>query len=215
VKWALALGVLTMLLLGAMATALGLTRQEDEVVTGFGRAKKYRGSEPPSGFRLPDFALRDYAGDKVRSGDLRGRVVLITFLDSQCTEACPIIAAQIARTMEGLSTSNRRAVEPIAISTDPREDTAESVRRFLRRQHAVGKLRYLTGPESAIRSVWKSFKILSSLESGEDTLHSAPVRIYNRRGFWVSTLHAGVDLTPSNLSHDIGVAFDDEDGKTP
>jgi hypothetical protein len=69
-------------------------------------------------------------------------------------------------------------------------------------------VRYLTRPAPAIRSVWKSFKVLSSLESGRDTLHSAPVRIYDRDGFWVSTLHAGVDLTPSNLAHDIAIALD-------
>jgi hypothetical protein len=39
-------------------------------------------------------------------------------------------------------------------------------------------------------------------------MHSAPVRIYDREGRWRSTLHAGVDLTPANLAHDIGLALD-------
>jgi hypothetical protein len=67
-------------------------------------------------------------------------------------------------------------------------------------------LRYLTRPTSAIKRVWGKFQILSSFESGTDSLHSAPVRIYDARGVWVSTLHAGVDLTDENLIHDLNVA---------
>jgi hypothetical protein len=33
------------------------------------------------------------------------------------------------------------------------------------------------------------------------------VRIFDRRGIWVSTLHAGIDLTPANLVHDIRAAL--------
>lgn len=211
-KWLLALGLLTLVLLGALAAAFGLMT-EDEGIGGLTLSKKYRGSKPPAGLALPSFTLRGYSGETVRSADLRGKVVLITFLDSQCTEACPIIAAQIARTVDGLAAEDRAALEPLAISTDPREDTATSVRQFLARQHAVGRLRYLTKPMPEIRLAWKSFKILSSQESGSDTLHSAPVRIYDPQGFWVSTLHAGVDLSPSNLAHDIGVALKESKGE--
>lgn len=58
-----------------------------------------------------------------------------------------------------------------------------------------------------MRRVWSAFKTLSSLESGQDTVHSAPVRIYDRTGVWVTTLHAGADLTEANLVHDIRVAL--------
>ena len=172
-------------------------------------AGPYRGSEPPGQIRLADFELRDYTGELVRSRDLRGKVVVLTFLDSQCTESCPIIAAQIARAVDGLAAEERRLVEALAISTDPAEDTPQSVRAFLRRNRALGRLRYVGGgqPARELRPVWKRFQILSSLDSGEDTLHSAPVRVYDGHGVWVSSLHAGVDLTPENLVHDIRTAL--------
>jgi protein SCO1/2 len=201
-KWVVGLWVLALFAVGAVATAVGLLDRDDETPVA---SQEYRGSEPPGGLRLPSFRLRDYTGKLVRSSELRGKVVLVTFLDSQCTEACPVIASQIGRTLAGLPASERSGVEAIAISTDPAEDSAANVSRFLGRQRAL-RIRYLTSPEAAIRSVWRSFKILSSLQSGRDTLHSAPVRIYDRQGFWVSTLHAGVDLTPANLAHDIGAA---------
>lgn len=182
---------------GSQPAALALTND----------AGPYRGSEPAAVIRLPGFSLRNHDGRLVRSDELRGKVTLLTFLDSQCTEACPILASQIAQGLDRLSAQERPEVVAVAISTDPTEDTPESVRAFLEKQGALGKLLYLVGPEAEMRALWKRFKILSSHESGQDTLHSAPLRIYDRDLVWVATLHAGVDLSPDNLVHDIRVAL--------
>lgn len=168
----------------------------------------YRGSVPPVQIALPDFTLPDYTGERVFSEDLQGKVALITFLDAQCTEACPIIASQIARTLEQLSPAERAKVTALAISTDPEEDTPSAVRTFLEKNRATGKLLYVVGPVERLRPVWERFQIAASIDTGSDTLHSAPVRIYNREGTWVSTLHAGADLTIENLAHDIRMALD-------
>jgi cytochrome oxidase Cu insertion factor (SCO1/SenC/PrrC family) len=209
VKWLLAGGVAATLALGALAAGFAVAnRDAGRAPPTIASEGAYRGSEPPGGIELVEFALRDHDGAVVRTSALRGKVVVVTFLDSQCTESCPIIAVQIGRAHELLTAAERRRVFVVAISTDPSEDTAASVRAFLRRNRVVGKLHYLGGgePESRLRAIWKRFNILSSLESGEDTLHSAPVRVY-AGGVWVATLHAGVDLTPANLAHDLRVAL--------
>lgn len=167
---------------------------------------EYRGSEPPARIVMPGFALRDYEGEEVTSTSLLGRVVLLTFLDAQCKETCPVIAAQVAQTFGRMDPELRARVTAVAISTDPDEDTTAAVRSFLRRTHAEGELRYLTRPAAAVKQTWGKFQILSSLESGTDSMHSAPVRIYDASGVWVATLHAGADLTDENLVHDLRVA---------
>jgi cytochrome oxidase Cu insertion factor (SCO1/SenC/PrrC family) len=174
---------------------------------------RYRGSEPPGRHELPRFSLRNYDGRRVDQNDLRRRIVVLTFLDSQCTDTCPILASQIGQVIGSLRPAERDEVIAVAISTDPSEDTPGAVRAFLEKQRALGKLLYLSGPEPQVRTLWKRFQILSSLESGKDTLHSAPVRIYDRAGVWVATLHAGVDLTEANLLHDIRAALA-ADGET-
>ena len=167
----------------------------------------YRGSMPPGSIPLPEFAISDSAGAIVSARDLEGKVVLVTFLDSQCTEACPIIASQIARALDSLDAEEQALITPLAISTDPIEDTPASVRDFLRKNRAEGRLRYLVAPVEELRPVWDAFQIAASYDTGVDTLHSAPVRIYDRNGVWVSTLHAGADLTRENLVHDVRVAL--------
>lgn len=169
----------------------------------------YRGSEPPARIAMPRFVLQDERGKVVDSSELRGKVILLTFLDSQCTDSCPLIAFQVARTLDRLGEDERRQVAAVAISTDPAEDTRPAIRSFLRKQRALGRLHYVGGeqPLKQLRSVWRSFKVLASVETGEDSLHSAPVRVFDRRGIWVSTLHPGVDLTRANLVHDIELAL--------
>jgi protein SCO1/2 len=170
-------------------------------------AGRFAGSEAPPGLRLPLFALDDFDGSLVRSGDLYGKVLVLTFLDTKCEEACPIIAGEVAAAWRLLSAEERRRAVAIAISTDPRDDTPASIRAFLRRHRALGTFRYLTGPVPDMKRLWRSFQILSSLESGDADTHSAPVRIYGRDGAWLATLHAGADLTPRNLAHDVRVAL--------
>ena len=158
---------------------------------------------------MPEFALHNYDGRLILSDSLRGRITVLTFLDSQCTESCPVIAWTVARAIDGLTRAERKHVEVVAISTDPAEDTTASVRRFLAGNRATDRLLFVGGgePERKLRRLWTEFQILSSLESGNDALHSAPVRIYDRGGSWVATLHAGADLSEANLAHDIRVAL--------
>jgi cytochrome oxidase Cu insertion factor (SCO1/SenC/PrrC family) len=198
---AMLLGMGAVAAIAAGAAAVGIA------VLGGEEKPAFRGSQPPARIRLPDFSLPDHEGRKVSSAAFRGKVVLVTFLDSQCTESCPIIAAQIGRAIDLLGTEERREVVAVAISTDPDEDTPLSVRDFLRRNRAEGRLRYLVAPVAKLRPVWEEFQISASFDTGIDTLHSAPVRIYDRDGVWVSTLHAGAELTTENLVHDVGTVI--------
>ncbi len=203
-RW-LAVGVLGAALLGG-TVGLALDGEPRSRSSSLDEGR-YRGSEPPGRHELPRFSLRNYDGRRLDSSDLSGRIVVLTFLDSQCTDTCPILASQIGQTIGGLTPAERDEVIAVAISTDPREDTPAIVRAFLEKQRALGTLLYLSGPEPEMRTLWKRFQILSSFESGEDTLHSAPVRIYDRDAVWVATLHAGADLSEENLLHDIRYAL--------
>ena len=167
----------------------------------------YRGSRPPAGIEAAGFSLRSYTGDAVQMDDLRDKAVALTFLDAQCEESCPVIAATATRAVALLAPDERARVAFLAITTDPAEDTPAAVRSFLRRYRAEGALDYLIGPSSGVRRAWRDYGVLPSEQSGSDSLHSAPVRVYAPGGEWVSTLHAGADLTPRDLAHDLEVAL--------
>lgn len=180
-------------LLGALAVVLGfvLTRGSDEV--------DFRGSQPPEGLEMPGAAYSV-------APELQGKAAAVTFLDTQCTEACPIIAAQIGEAIRLLG-DDRSRVLAVAFSVDPVNDTPARISSFLARYRTQDELRYVDGPVAELRPVWKGFKILPSADTGNSNMHSAPVRVYDADGRWRSTLHPGVDLTPANLAHDLEAAL--------
>jgi cytochrome oxidase Cu insertion factor (SCO1/SenC/PrrC family) len=149
-------------------------------------------------------------GDVVRSSDLDGSVVVVTFLDTDCTDACPIIAGQIGRALERLPISSRERTQALIITVNPLVDTRASVRRFLREHRILGQVSYLSGSVGTLRPVWKDFGVVSAYETGDADTHSADVRVFDPAGVWVSTQHVGVDLTSANLVHDVATALDSE-----
>jgi cytochrome oxidase Cu insertion factor (SCO1/SenC/PrrC family) len=192
-----------------MRPALGLLAAL-AVLAGCGgsSAPAYVGSRPPDGIRLPSFSLRDYRGGRVTSGSLAGKAIAITFLDTKCREACPVIAQQAGRARRLLTSGERADTAVYAVSVDPRVDTPATVRTFLRRQRAEGALGYLLGTTRELRPVWRAFHVLPAIDTGRASIHSAPVRIYAPDGTWVSELDPTVDLTPKNLAHDLREALE-------
>jgi protein SCO1/2 len=134
--------------------------------------------------------------------NLRGQVVLVTFLDTDCKTKCPLIASAVADGLRLLSPSDRRRVVPLALTVNPTSDTPTSVRKFLRNRQALD-LDFLIGTMKQMRPVWRSFHIVAAAETGNADIHSADVRVFDQRGEWVSTLHLPPDLTPENLAHDL------------
>jgi cytochrome oxidase Cu insertion factor (SCO1/SenC/PrrC family) len=161
----------------------------------------YRGSEPPGQLAAADFRLRSYRGSVVSLRHQRGKVVLLSFVDTKCTEKCPIVTSVMAQAYRLLRPNERRQVAPLLITVEPHADTPAHVRRFLARRHALA-LDYLIGTVRQVRPVWKAYGILAAVDTGNADIHSSDVRVIDRRGIWVATQHAGVDLTPSNLAHD-------------
>ena len=202
---------------GALAAAVGavllvsLAGGRDEGSSSVGGGP-YVGSEAPPGIELPRFSLVDERGRSVSDDDLRGRVAVVTFLDAQCADAGPVIGEIAARSVDLLEPGERDQVAVVGITVDPAEDTPAEVAAFLRRHRADGRLAYLVGDEAELTRVWRDFGVLSVVVSGDDDIHSAPVRIYGRDGEWRTTLHSGADLTVDALVHDVRVALDEGAG---
>jgi cytochrome oxidase Cu insertion factor (SCO1/SenC/PrrC family) len=167
----------------------------------------FAGASVPAGIELPSFSLEDERGRPVRSGDLHGKVAVITFLDAQCVDACPTIGSAVARGIDRLTPAERAQVAAVGISVDPAEDTVAARREFLARHRATGRLRYASASLRELTPLWRDFQVLATALSGDDSLHSAPVRIYSRDGEWLSTLYAGSTLTAGNLVHDLRLAL--------
>ena len=122
--------------------------------------------------------LRAVASSPGRPSDLKGRVVVLTFMDSHCTTLCPLEASELAgvRSLMGSGTP----VELVVVSTDPKGDTPASVASFARRSGWAGRWRWewLSGSTAQLRSVWAAYGI--GVQS--TVAHTSVVFVVDRRG---------------------------------
>jgi protein SCO1/2 len=108
------------------------------------------------GVPAPPIDLRDQRGRPTSIADLHGRVVLLTFLDSHCTNLCPIEGGQLAQVQRRFPVAQRP--ELVVVSVNP-ADTRRSVARFVREAGWTTHWRWLFGSRSALAPVWRAYHI--------------------------------------------------------
>ena len=84
--------------------------------------------EPP---RLaPDFSLRGSDGDDLKLSRYRGKVVLLAFGYTSCTEVCPITLAVLARARKALGPA-ADGLQVLYVTVDPKRDTVERMHTYM------------------------------------------------------------------------------------
>ena len=112
----------------------------------------------------PAFNLPDQSGRRTTIASLRGRTILLTFLDSRCTNLCPIEGAQLAAVQHALPVARRP--ELVVISVNP-ADTPASVARFAHEAGWTGPWRWLIGSKRTLAPVWRAYHIGVKLSHGQ------------------------------------------------
>jgi protein SCO1/2 len=150
----------------------------------------------------PLSTLRNYQGQPVNLASYRGRVVFLTFLYTHCPDVCPLIASQLHIAYSELG-ARARDVQLIAVSVDPRGDTATTVATFLREHELAGKMLYLIGSAHELVPVWSAWHVGSARDAGnpEFVNHSALVYGISATGK-LTTIYAA-NLKPSEIVHDV------------
>jgi protein SCO1/2 len=77
----------------------------------------------------PPLALRDSLGHPVNLTQFRGKAVLVTFIYDHCLDVCPLTVENLREAQARLGPESRN-LQIVAVSVDPRGDTARSVRTF-------------------------------------------------------------------------------------
>ena len=98
---------------------------------------------------VPDFALVDQTGRAVTRRDLLDKVSVVDFFYTQCTDACPLQSAQMARLQADYG--GRGALQLVSITVDPGHDDRATLARYAERYGAdPSRWLFLTGPRDVI-----------------------------------------------------------------
>jgi protein SCO1/2 len=137
---------------------------------------------PANARPAPGFALRDQNGALVSLHSLRGKTVLLAFLDSQCHSSCPIVGRQLGSVMRRLDAASRPVI--VVVSVDPSGDTPHGIR------HALAKWQ-LGGPwtvhwvnasaRAQLARVWKEYGVVVQ-PTTNDIVHSLALYLIDRHG---------------------------------
>jgi protein SCO1 len=149
----------------------------------------------------PALVLRNYTGAPVNLRSFRGKAVLVTFVYTHCPDVCPLIVANLAAAQRQLGTRARR-VQIVAVTVDPKNDTAGAVRKFLVERGAASRMDYLIGTRRQLLPVWKAWGVAVTVNKFEDTeAHSALVYGITPQGKIAVVYSSG--FTPAQIVHDV------------
>ncbi len=165
-----ALGAIVMIGVGAAPMALAsVNRDADPII-----AQALAGASAPMDTPAPGFTLTSQDGRTVSLAALRGKVVLLTFLDPVCTTDCPIIAQEM-RAADTILGASAGRTELVAVVANP-VYTATAFTAAFTRQEGLDKVAnwlYLTGPLSRLRAVWQQYGVeVENLPAGAMSAHT-------------------------------------------
>jgi cytochrome oxidase Cu insertion factor (SCO1/SenC/PrrC family) len=163
-------GALAVILLGAAPMAAAAANRTADPIL----ALAISGNSSSLDLPAPDFSLTDQDGQTVSLASLRGKVVLMTFLDPVCTSDCPIIAQEFKQAGQMLG-AQAKHVELVAVVANPTYRSTAFTRAFDRQEGltTVPDWLYLTGSLSQLSAVWRHYGItVQDLPAGAMAAHN-------------------------------------------
>ncbi len=144
---------------------------------GRGTALAWAPGERPA----PEVTLRDQDGKEVALSSLRGHLVLLAFLNTFCTDICPVQGRQLADLVGALPPQRRPTV--VAVSVNP-NDTPSSARAAAHDWGWNGlRWHWLMGSRSQLRPAWRDYGIIAKPSDGnEQVQHTGALYLIDASG---------------------------------
>ncbi len=112
--------------------------------------------------RAPDFQLTDQTGAPFASSSLLGRVTLLDFVYTHCTDACPILSATFQQAQRKLADDKLlgERVMLVSLSVDPQHDTSAVLAEYGKQFKAdAAGWKLLTGDWDQVYDVVTGLKV--------------------------------------------------------
>jgi len=132
----------------------------------------------------PGFTLTDQGGHAMSLASLRGRVVVLNFMDPHCTDICPIVSQEFVDAYRDLG-SRAAHVVFIAVNVNRYHLRVADVAAFSREQRlsSIPSWHFLTGSYPGLRAVWQAYEVVVDAPSpNADVIHSSLMYFIDAQG---------------------------------
>ncbi len=151
----------------------------------------------------PGFTLTDQAGHRLSLASLRGKVVVLQFMDPHCTDICPLVSQEFVDAYHDLGAKASQVVFA-AVNVNQYHTDVPSMAAFSRAHGltAIPDWHFFTGPVPRLRSVWQGYHIAVYAPSpNADVQHTSAVYFIDRQGRERYLASPEVDHTKSGKSY--------------
>ena len=161
----------------------------------------------------PGFTLTNQEGKPLALKELRGKVVVTTFIFTGCGSTCPLLTAKLISIQRRLGADSGTRVYFAAISVDPLADTPEVLKRYAQAYGAdLGSWVFLTGDPTQISDVAHRYGVYYKRQAGEDIDHTFLTSIIDQRGT-LRVQYMGVRFDPEEMLQDIRSLLRESQGR--
>jgi cytochrome oxidase Cu insertion factor (SCO1/SenC/PrrC family) len=173
-----AVGAVGAVLVGAVPMAVASVNHTADPIL----ARAISGDSITLNWPAPNFRLVSQSGQPVSLSSLRGKTVLLTFLDPLCTTDCPV--PQELRAADGLLGDSGQNVELVAIAANPSHFGIATTRSLDQREGLANlpNWLFLTGTLTQLQQVWGSYGIYVAHMAPGTSLMSDLVFVIDKTG---------------------------------
>ncbi len=132
----------------------------------------------------PSFTLVDQSGRTVSLDAFRGKSVVLEFMDSHCTDICPIISQEFVDAYHDLG-ADRSHVIFVAVNVNPFHLAVADMATFTEEHglNTVSTWHFLTGPVGSLQAVWSAYGVeVDAPSPTADIIHSSFVYFIDPEG---------------------------------
>jgi len=136
--------------------------------------------DPPK--EATDFTLIDQNGSPVSLSNFKGKVIILTFIYTNCPDICPVITANLVKVYQKLvSEGFKDQIATVFVTVDPDRDNVTIMKKYAERFNAIN-LYFLTnntagstysGSLTNLRFVWKAYNVYVNINKTDTTEHAS------------------------------------------
>ncbi|MBI3466307.1 MAG: SCO family protein [Planctomycetes bacterium] len=160
----------------------------------------------------PNFTLTNQDGSTTRLSDLKGKVLLVSFIFTTCNGTCPATTHrmdQVQRELKSRGLLRDDRVRFLSISLDPGRDTPEVLRRYMQ-LYAVDATNwsFLTGSPSEVEQVLAAWGMWVRPTANGQLDHPSRIFLVDAQGR-VREIYNLTFLKPDWVNEDVRLLFDE------
>ena len=154
----------------------------ERVQTTTQQANNAIGGFPMPDHPAPDFKLTDQFGHSVTLASLRGREVVLAFVDPRCTSLCPLTAEVMYDARAHLSSSAASRIALVAINANPTATSIPELQAWSIKHGMLYQWQFLTGTAKQLQSIYHLYDVYVQVGSDGQSVHDPATFIIDAKG---------------------------------